>query len=144
MVIFGHYGSAVVTVVACRTAMRRVRGSSLMPGCPLLGSPSLNGYWSMTGKPNTAEKGTGHPTSLSRWPSIMGVAMCPSATLKLACHLGLFACYSYYIFVCLLVIVIIFLFVVMVIIFLFVCCYGYYIFVCLLVIVIIFLFVCLL
>ena len=81
--------SAVVTVVACRTAMRRVQGSSLMPGCPLLGSPSLNGYWSMTGKPNTAEKGTGHPTSLSRWPSIMGVAMCQSATLKLACHLGL-------------------------------------------------------
>ena len=48
---------------------------------PLLGSPSLNGYRSMTGNLNTAKKGTGHPTSLCRWPSIMGVAMCPSVTL---------------------------------------------------------------
>ena len=49
------------------------------PGCPLPGPPSLNGYWSMTGNLNTVEKGAGLPTSLCRWPSIMGVAMCPSA-----------------------------------------------------------------
>ena len=57
---------------------------------PLLGSLSLNGYRSMTGNLNTTKKGTDHPTSLCRWPSIMGVAMCPSATLTSSiCHLGL-------------------------------------------------------
>ena len=47
---------------------------------PLLGSPSHNGYRSMTGNLNTAKKGTGHPTSLCRWPR-MWVKMCPSATI---------------------------------------------------------------
>ena len=42
---------------------------------PLLGSPSLNGYRSMTGNLNTAKEGTGHPNSLCRWPNIMGVAV---------------------------------------------------------------------
>ena len=61
-----------------------------MPDWPLLGSPSLNGYRSMTGNLNTGKKGTDHPTSLSRWPSLVGVAMCPSATLtSIVCHLGL-------------------------------------------------------
>ena len=61
------------------------RGTGFEPHTrrPLLGSPSLNGYWSMTGNLNTTEKGTGHHTSLCRWPSIMGVAMCPSVTLTI-------------------------------------------------------------
>ena len=59
------------------------RGTGFEPHArrPLLGSPSLNGYRSMTGNLNTAKKGTGHPTSLCGLPSKMGVAMCPSATL---------------------------------------------------------------
>ena len=37
------YGNAVAEAVACQATMRRARGSDT-PDCPLLGSPSLNGY----------------------------------------------------------------------------------------------------
>jgi len=59
------------------------RGTGFEPHArrPLLGSLSLNRYRSMTGNLNTAKKGAGHPTSLCRYSSIMGVAMYPSATL---------------------------------------------------------------
>ena len=87
----GGHGSSVPDCNAKGTGFdSRCRGDIYpAPGCPLPGKPSLNGYWSMTGNLNTAEKGAGLPTSLCRWPSIMGVATCPSATLTLACHLGL-------------------------------------------------------
>ena len=48
---------------------------------PLLGPLSLNGYKCMTENLTTENKGTDHPTPSCRWPSIMGAATCPSATL---------------------------------------------------------------
>ena len=61
------------------------KGTGFEPhaGRPLLGSPSLNGYLSMTGNLNTAKKGTGHPTSLCRGPSLVGVAMCLGLVLEI-------------------------------------------------------------
>ena len=47
---------------------------------PLLDTPTLNGYRSLTENLTTVEKRFGHPTPPCRWPSIMGAAMCPSAT----------------------------------------------------------------
>ena len=51
-------------------------------GRPFLGPTSLDWYWSPAGNLTMAEKGTGHSTPPCRWPSILGAAMCPSATLK--------------------------------------------------------------
>ena len=48
--------------------------------CPLIGSPSLDEFWSMTGKQTAAGKGAGHPISLCFKPRMMVVATCPSAT----------------------------------------------------------------
>ena len=70
------------SVVAHRAANPTVRGSIPGAGGPAQVDSALNEYWSMTGNLTAAEKGTGHPTLLCRWPSIMGVATCPLATLK--------------------------------------------------------------
>ena len=50
------------------------RGSAPHIGRPLLDQPSLEGYWSMTGIPTTAEKGTDRPNPPCRWSSIIGAA----------------------------------------------------------------------
>ena len=72
------------SVVAHRAAKPTVRGSIPGAGGPAQVDSALNEYRSMTGNLTAAEKGTGHPTLLCRWPSIMGVATCPSATLNLS------------------------------------------------------------
>ena len=38
--------------------------------------------WSLTGNLTVAEKGTGHPTTSCRWPSVMGAAAAPIAKLS--------------------------------------------------------------
>ena len=56
-------------------------GFAPQTGHPFIGSPSLNGYWSLTRNLTATEKGTGHPTPPCCWTRIMGAATCPSATL---------------------------------------------------------------
>ena len=47
---------------------------------PLLGSPSLNGYWDKTGNRTMADKRAGHPTTECRKPSVLSVVTYPLAT----------------------------------------------------------------
>ena len=62
--------------VARLATIGMVGGSRPTPddGRQCLGSPSLNGYRPLAGNLTAAEKGTGHPTSSCRLPSIMGAA----------------------------------------------------------------------
>ena len=46
-----------------------------------IGSPNLNGYWSLTGYLTEAEKLTGYSTPPCRRPRIMGAVTAPSATI---------------------------------------------------------------
>ena len=50
------------------------RGFTIQTGRPFKGSPSLNGYWFLTGNLTAAEKGTGHPNPSCCRPRIMGAA----------------------------------------------------------------------
>ena len=57
------------------------RGFALQTGRPFIGSPSLNGYCSLTGNLPTEEKRTGPNTPPFRLPRLIGAATCTSATV---------------------------------------------------------------